>query len=43
MQWKNQLKNITQKANLKLGKIKSIASFLTQRTKHLLVNALVMA
>ena len=43
MQWKNQLKNITQKANLKLGKIKSIASFLTQRTKHLLVNALVLA
>ena len=25
MQWKNQLKNITQKANLKLGKIKSIS------------------
>ena len=42
MQWKYQIKNITQKANLKLGKIKAIASFLTPHTKKLLVNALVM-
>ena len=42
MQWKYQIKNITQKASLKLGKIKAIASFLTPHTKKLLVNALVM-
>ena len=42
MQWKYQIKNITQKASLKLGKIKTIASFLTPHTKKLLVNALVM-
>ena len=42
MQWKYQIKNITQKANLKLGKIKAIESFLTPHTKKLLVNALVM-
>ena len=40
MQWKYQIKNITQKASLKLGKIKAIASFLTPQ--KLLVNALVM-
>ena len=33
MQWKYQIKNITQKASLKLGKIKAIASFLTPHTK----------
>ena len=42
MQWKYQIKNITQKASLKLGTIKAIASFLTPHTKKLLVNALVM-
>ena len=42
MQWKYQIKNITQKASLKLGKIKAIASFLTPHMKKLLVNALVM-
>ena len=42
MQWKYQIKNITQKASMKLGKIKAIASFLTPHTKKLLVNALVM-
>ena len=42
MQWKYQIKNITQKASLKLGKIKAITSFLTPHTKKLLVNALVM-
>ena len=34
--------NITKKVNFKLGKIKSVASFLTSHTKKLLVNALVM-
>ena len=42
MQWIYQIKNITQKASLKLGKIKAIASFLTPHTKKMLVNALVM-
>ena len=42
MQWKYQIKNITQKASLKLGKIKAIVSFLTPHTKKLLVNALVI-
>ena len=39
MQWKHQIKDITQKVNFKLGKIKAIASFLTPHTKKLLVNA----
>ena len=34
MKWKYQVRNITQKVNLKLGKIKSIASFLTPYTKN---------
>ena len=42
MQWDYQIKNITQKVNFKLGKIKTIAPFLTDHTKKLLVNALVM-
>ena len=42
MQWKYQIKNITQKASFKLGKIKAIPSFLTPHTKKMLVNALVM-
>ena len=42
LQWSNHIKNITQKVNFKLGKIKSIAPFLTSHTKELLVNALVM-
>ena len=36
-QWKYQIKNISQKVNLKLGKIKSIASFLTTHTKNCLL------
>ena len=40
MQWKYQIRNITQKVNLKLCKIKSIASFLTPHTEKLEVNAL---
>ena len=32
--WKYQIRNITQKVNLKIGKIKSIASFLTPHTKN---------
>ena len=42
MQWSSQISNITKKVNFKLGKIKSVASFLTSHTKKLLVNALVM-
>ena len=42
MQWNFQIKNISQKARLKLSKIKSVARFLTDHTKKLLVNALVM-
>ena len=42
MQWSKHIKNITQKVNLKLGKIRSIAHFLTWHTKKLLTNALVM-
>ena len=42
MQWDNQIKNIAIKTNLKLAKIKSVASVLTDHTKKLLVNALVM-
>ena len=42
MQWKYQIRNIAQKVNLKLSKIKSIASFLIPHTKKLLVDALVM-
>ena len=42
MQWSKHIKNITQKVNFKLGKIKSIAPFLTGNTKKVLVNALVM-
>ena len=42
MQWSSQINNITKKVNFKLGKIKSVASFLTSHTKMLLVNALVM-
>ena len=42
LQWSKQIKNITQKVNLKLGKIKSIAHFLTGHTKNILTNALVM-
>ncbi len=42
MEWKFQIKNITQKVSLKLGKIKSVASFLTSHTKLVMVNALVM-
>ena len=37
-----QIRNITQKVNSKLGKIKAIASFLTPRKNKLLVNALIM-
>ena len=39
MQWSSQISNITKKVNFKLGKIKSVASFLTSHTKKLLVNA----
>ena len=42
LQWDKQIKNITQKVSFKLGKIKSIAPFLTGHTKKLLINALVM-
>ena len=42
MQWSSQISNITKKVNFKLGKIKSVASFLTSHTKKLLVDALVM-
>ena len=42
MQWSSQISNITKKVNFKLGKIKSVASFLASHTKRLLVNALVM-
>lgn len=42
MQWKYQINNIAIKTNLKLSKIKSVASVLTDHTKKLLVNALVM-
>ena len=42
MQWSSQISNITKKVNFKLGKIKTVASFLTSHTKKLLVNALVM-
>ena len=42
MQRPSQISNITKKVNFKLGKIKSVASFLTSHTKKLLVNALVM-
>ena len=42
MQWPSQISNISKKVNFKLGKIKSVASFLTSHTKKLLVNALVM-
>ena len=33
MQWSSQISNITKKVNFKLGKIKSVASFLTSHTK----------
>ena len=42
MQWDFQIKNISQKAQFKMSKIKSIAQFLTDHTKKVLINALVM-
>ena len=42
MQWHYHIENVRQKVNLKFSKIKSIAPCLTQFTKELLINALVM-
>ena len=40
MRWKYQIKNITQTVHLKLGKIKTIASFLTSHIAKVMVNAM---
>ena len=42
MQWENQIKNMKAKISFKFSKIKAIASCLTEDTKSLLINALVM-
>ena len=39
MRWKYQIKNIAQKVNLKLGKIRTSASFFTPHIKKLMVNS----